>query len=83
VGSLPPGKPPPAGHRSGARSARRRRCAGDTLTFAPGEPAKAITIEVKGDSKKEANETFSLDLFGLSSKLFTRNRGFGTIFNDD
>jgi endoglucanase len=54
-----------------------------TRTFAPGEPAESITIEVKGDSKKEANETFSLDLFGLSSKLFTRNRGFGTIFNDD
>src|SRR5206468_5515400 len=31
-----------------------------TLTFAPGEPTKTITIEVKGDSKKEANETFYL-----------------------
>ncbi|HKB39796.1 MAG TPA: Calx-beta domain-containing protein [Gemmataceae bacterium] len=29
-----------------------------TLTFAPGETTKTITIEVKGDSKKEANETF-------------------------
>ena len=38
-----------------------------TLTFAPGETMKTITIEVKGDSKKEANETFYLDLFGLSS----------------
>ncbi|MCI0684017.1 MAG: hypothetical protein L0Y71_18060 [Gemmataceae bacterium] len=27
-----------------------------TLTFAPGETTKTITIEVKGDSKKEANE---------------------------
>src|SRR5262245_47066977 len=55
-----------------------------TLTFAPGETTKTITIEVKGDSKKEANETFYLDLFGLSSNaLFTRNRGLGTILNDD
>ena len=37
-----------------------------TLTFAPGETTKTITIEVKGDSKKEADETFYLDLFGNS-----------------
>jgi hypothetical protein len=55
-----------------------------TLTFAPGETTKTITIEVKGDSKKEANETFYLDLFGLSNNaLFTKNRGLGTILNDD
>ena len=35
-----------------------------TLTFAPGATTKTITIEVKGDSKREANETFYLDLFG-------------------
>jgi len=33
------------------------------LTFAPGETTKTITIEVKGDNRKEANETFYLDLF--------------------
>jgi hypothetical protein len=55
-----------------------------TLTFAPGETTKTVTIEVKGDSKKEANETFYLDLFGLSSNaLFTKHRGVGTILNDD
>jgi hypothetical protein len=55
-----------------------------TLTFAPGETTKTITIEVKGDSKKEANETFYLDLTGLSNNaLFTKNRGVGTILNDD
>ncbi len=30
-----------------------------TLTFAPGQTMKTITIEVKGDSKREANETFT------------------------
>jgi Calx-beta domain len=55
-----------------------------TLTFARGETTKTITIEVKGDSKREANETFYLDLFGNSSNsLFTKNRGIGTILNDD
>ena len=55
-----------------------------TLTFAPGETSKTITIEVKGDTKKEANEAFYLELFALSSNaLFTKNRGLGTILNDD
>ena len=55
-----------------------------TLTFAPGETTKPITIEVKGDNKREANETFYVDLFGLSTNaLFTKNRGLGTIVNDD
>ena len=55
-----------------------------TLTFAPGETTKTITIVVNGDSKKEANETFYLDLFGNSvNSLFTTNRGTGTILNDD
>lgn len=55
-----------------------------TLTFAPGETTKTITIVVNGDSKKEANETFYLDLFGNSgNSLFTKYRGTGTILNDD
>jgi probable HAF family extracellular repeat protein len=55
-----------------------------TLTFAPGETTKTVTIEVKGDSKREADESFCLDLFGnRSNSLFTNNRGVGTIWNDD
>ena len=55
-----------------------------TLTFAPGETTKTITIEVKVDSKKESDETFYLDLFDLSSNaLFTKNRGIVTILTDD
>jgi hypothetical protein len=55
-----------------------------TLTFAPGETTKTITIEVKGDSKREANESFYLDLFDNSSNsLFTKKRGTGLILNDD
>jgi hypothetical protein len=55
-----------------------------TLTFAPGETTKIITIEVKGDSKRESNETFYVDLFGNSSNSwFDKRRGIGTILNDD
>jgi hypothetical protein len=55
-----------------------------TLTFAPGETTKTITIEVKGDSKKEANETFFLDLTGVTDNAFsTKSRGIGNILNDD
>jgi ELWxxDGT repeat protein len=55
-----------------------------TLTFAPGETTKTITITVNGDRKKEADEYFYLDLFGNSgNSLFTKNRGVGTILNDD
>jgi hypothetical protein len=55
-----------------------------TLTFKPGETTKTVTIVVNGDSKKEADETFYLDLFGNSSNsLFTKSRGLGTILNDD
>jgi hypothetical protein len=54
------------------------------ITFAPGETIKYITITIKGDSKRESNEVFYLDLYGLSSNaLFTKNRGVGTILNDD
>ena len=55
-----------------------------TLTFAPGETTKTITVEVRGDSKKEADEYFFLELFGNSSNsLFANTRGIGTILNDD
>jgi Calx-beta domain len=55
-----------------------------TLTFAPGETTKTITIKVVGDRRNEGNEVFYLDLFGNSSNsLFTKNRGVGTILNDD
>ncbi len=54
------------------------------LTFAPGETSKTITIVVNGDSKKEANETFYLDLVGnTGNSHLTKSRGTGTILNDD
>jgi hypothetical protein len=55
-----------------------------TLTFNPGETVKTIAITVTGDIKSEADEVFYLDLFAASSSAsFTKNRGIGTILNDD
>jgi hypothetical protein len=49
-----------------------------------GETTKTIAMVVNDNSKKEADETFSLDLFGNSvNSLFTMSRGVGTILNDD
>ncbi len=100
MGSLPPSKAPTGPALSSTTSRLKMSCRtvngtattsdndyiakSGTLTFAPGETTKTITIEVKGDTKRETNETFYLDLFGLSSNaLFTKNRGLGTILNDD
>jgi hypothetical protein len=55
-----------------------------TLTFAPGETTKTITIDVQGDSKRETDESFYLDLFGNSgNSVVDKKRGIGTIVNDD
>lgn len=55
-----------------------------TVTFMAGETTKTITIFVYRDNTKESDETFFVDLFGNSSNsLFTKNRGVGTILNDD
>ena len=58
--------------------------ASGTLTFAPGETTKTITILVYGDKKKESNETFFVDLFGNSgNSVIAKKRGIGTILDDD
>jgi ELWxxDGT repeat protein len=55
-----------------------------TLTFAPGETTRTITILVMGDTKQEADELFYVDLFGSSSNAWVaKRRGIGRIVNDD
>lgn len=55
-----------------------------TLTFAPGQTTKTITIAVKGDGKREYDEYFYVDLSGNSSNsLLTKSYGVGDILNDD
>lgn len=54
-----------------------------TLTFAPGETSKTITIAVQGDRKKEANETFFVRLSVAVNASISDNEGVGTVLNDD
>jgi Calx-beta domain-containing protein len=54
-----------------------------TLTFAPGETSKTITVLVKGDKKKESDETFYVNLFDPVNVLLDDAQGIGTIRNDD
>src|SRR5207302_569341 len=41
--------------------------ASGTLTFAPGETSKPITVQVSGDTTPEADETFYVNLSGASA----------------
>lgn len=54
-----------------------------TLTFAPGETSKTITVVVRGDKKREADETFSVNLSGAVGALTVDGLGLGTILDDD
>ena len=54
-----------------------------TLTFAPGETTKTITVLVNGDTKPEANETFFVNLSAAVNATIADAQGLGTILNDD
>ncbi|MBW4419144.1 MAG: DUF4347 domain-containing protein [Myxacorys californica WJT36-NPBG1] len=56
-----------------------------SLTFAPGETSKTITINVKGDPNRELDETFFVNLLNPTNATLTANAtsGTGTLLNDD
>ncbi len=54
-----------------------------TLSFAPGEISKPITVLVNGDTMVEPNETFTVNLSGATNATITSGIGTGTIINDD
>jgi hypothetical protein len=55
-----------------------------TLTFAPGETSKTITISGWGDSRIESDEQFFVNLSAPSSNtLIIDGQGIGTILEDD
>lgn len=53
------------------------------LVFAPGETSKTILVPVVGDAVSEANETFSITLFGATNAAISKADGIATINNDD
>lgn len=54
-----------------------------TLTFLPGQTSKTVSIQVKGEMVKEANETFFVNLSGGVNATISDAQAVGTILNDD
>ncbi|NOX54112.1 MAG: hypothetical protein GXP27_06660, partial [Planctomycetes bacterium] len=54
-----------------------------TVTFAPGELTKTITVEVNGDTTPEPTETFNVRLTGAVNATIADDLAIGTILNDD
>ncbi|MEP0916501.1 DUF4347 domain-containing protein [Leptolyngbya sp. DQ-M1] len=57
-----------------------------TIKFAPGTTSQTITVNAKGDTKRERDETFALELTTATPNLVTIPAtaiGVGTIQNDD
>ena len=54
-----------------------------TVTFAPGETSKTISIAVQGDRRREGNETFFVNLSDAQGASIVDGLGLGTILNDD
>jgi Bacterial extracellular solute-binding proteins, family 5 Middle/Calx-beta domain/PASTA domain len=57
--------------------------AAGTVTFAPGERVKAVSVPIKADELDESDETFALDLVGATRGTLVDGRGLGTIVDDD
>lgn len=54
-----------------------------TLTFAPNSTTRTISVTVKGDSSREPDEKFRINLSGATNATIFDSRGIGTIRNDD
>jgi hypothetical protein len=55
----------------------------NTLSFAPGETKKTVSVSVKGDTVVEPNETFRVNLSTPTNATIGKAQGVGTIVNDD
>ena len=53
------------------------------LTFSPGETSQTVTVQVKGDKKREADESFFVNLSRAVGAEIDDGRGEGRILNDD
>lgn len=59
--------------------------ASGTLTFAPGQTSKTVSVTVTGDTAPESNETFTVSLSAAANATIApaAATGTGTITNDD
>ncbi|HEX8143239.1 MAG TPA: Calx-beta domain-containing protein [Pyrinomonadaceae bacterium] len=54
-----------------------------SLSFAPGDTTKQITVPVKGDTDAEPNETYVVNLTNAANATISDAQGQGTITDDD
>jgi hypothetical protein len=54
-----------------------------TLTFQSGETSKTVAVSIKGDRKREPNETFTVQLSNAVGATIYDSVGVATIINDD
>jgi hypothetical protein len=54
-----------------------------TLAFAPGVTSQTISVQVKGDKKKESNEVFYVNLSSAINATIAAAQGIGEILDDD
>jgi hypothetical protein len=54
-----------------------------TVSFAPGETSKTVTVPVAGDTLDEPDETFRVELSAVSNATVGDGTGVGTILDDD
>jgi hypothetical protein len=57
--------------------------ASGTVTFAPGETAKTVTVTSRGDTAVEPDENFAVNLSNPAGTRIADGNGVGTITNDD
>jgi len=66
-----------------ATSSSDYTAANGTLTFAPGETSKTITVLVNGDRIGEAIETFTVNLSNQTNAVITDGQAWGYIYDDE
>ena len=54
-----------------------------SLSFSPGQTIKTFTVAVRGDTNREANETFFVNLSNPIRATIRDAQAAGTILNDD
>jgi hypothetical protein len=57
--------------------------ASGTLTFQPGQTSRTISVAIKGERKREPNETFSVKLSTAVGAIISDGVATATILNDD
>jgi hypothetical protein len=53
------------------------------VTFEPGQTEKLVTVKVRGDTAKESDEHFRLELLSADGAVLSRRSGVVTITDDD